>query len=534
MKVMGRMKILMRIQIRAVKKKIGKRKCTKTKIAHDINSNNEDSANYNKLNASASSFEPSLHLESYRVFSSQSVQVDGASPPVGISNHPIHNVAPSTAHRGLHVPMPVAMNENFGNPRFPMGNQSAFNVPPPNSTTRNLPITSFYPGMLQLAGMPVPGLIPVRTPAIGPNPGFVQFPGFNMAGMNLPGSIPGVVTFAGHPQAGPRFPSGPPNDYGISKDISQNIAEYEQISHAMAHHANMVNYMAAQQQAMKNQIHHQQMAEAELQMARSKALDQQQAAFNAVNESEINMINNRVLQNPVQNCMDENANNNNKESAPNEEICNYSSNEDELSRQETEYERNASALHQNIDFSEEMRFGDETIKEQMQILEEIKMRRKEELESRKLALQLSNQEEGSGAASDIGTKSLTWSKIADPAYRLKIREKVAAPPEIKTPDEAGDDWQQVQYKKQQHLLSRAQRERIQYEKEELARQAQAEEEAALRTKNNLKLEEEIKEQTRKKLARGKKISLISEEELHQHHDQQGNTAKITIVRRKKL
>ena len=56
-----------------------------TQIAHDINSNNEDSANYNKLNASASSFEPSLHLESYRVFSSQSVQVDGALPSVGMS-----------------------------------------------------------------------------------------------------------------------------------------------------------------------------------------------------------------------------------------------------------------------------------------------------------------------------------------------------------------------------------------------------------------------------------------------------------------
>ncbi len=49
------------------------------------------------------------------------------------------------------------------------------------------------------------------------------------------------------------------------------------------------------------------------------------------------------------------------------------------------------------------------------------------------------------------------------------------------------------------MLSRAQRERIQYEKEELARQAQAEEEAALRTKNNLKLEEEIKEQVIRKM-----------------------------------
>ena len=69
----------------------------------------------------------------------------GASSLVGmpLSIQPIHNVAPAAEQQGLHVPMPVAINENFGNPRFPIGNHSAFNVTPPNSTISNLSISSF-------------------------------------------------------------------------------------------------------------------------------------------------------------------------------------------------------------------------------------------------------------------------------------------------------------------------------------------------------------------------------------------------------
>ena len=69
---------------------------------------------------SASSFEPHQHLESYRIFSSQSVQLDEASPPVGmpLSNQPFHNDAPAPAHQGLHVPMLVAIKENLVNSRF--------------------------------------------------------------------------------------------------------------------------------------------------------------------------------------------------------------------------------------------------------------------------------------------------------------------------------------------------------------------------------------------------------------------------------
>ncbi len=81
----------------------------------------------------------------------------------------------------------------------------------------------------------------------------------------------------------------------------------------------------------------------------------------------------------------------------------------------TEYESNANALHQNINFSEDMRFIDKTVKEQMQNSIEIKMRQNKELNSHKLALQLRNQEEGSSAASVFGAKSLTWSNTADPA-----------------------------------------------------------------------------------------------------------------------
>ena len=125
------------------------------------------------------------------------------------------------------------------------------------------------------------------------------------------------------------------------------------------------------------------------------------------------MINNRVLQNNIQNCMDENANN--KENASNEEIWNNSSKEDKLSWEVTEYESNANALHQNINFSEDMRFIDKTVKEQMQNSIEIKMRQNKELNSHKLALQLRNQEEGSSAASVFGAKSLTWSNTVDPA-----------------------------------------------------------------------------------------------------------------------
>ena len=76
--------------------------------------------------------------------------------------------------------------------------------------------------------MSVPGLNPVRMPAIRANLGSILFPGFafTMAGMDLPDLKPGVVSFAGHPQACPRIPSGPPNaGYGISQDMSQNNAQ---------------------------------------------------------------------------------------------------------------------------------------------------------------------------------------------------------------------------------------------------------------------------------------------------------------------
>ena len=110
--------------------------------------------------------------------------------------------------------------------------------------------------MLQLEGMsmPVPGLNPVRRPAIGANPGFIPFPSYIMADMNLPGLMPGVVSFAIHPQTSPIFQSGPPNaGYGISyvEDMSQNIAQqYEQISHDMAQQVDRLNYMAAHQQVI--------------------------------------------------------------------------------------------------------------------------------------------------------------------------------------------------------------------------------------------------------------------------------------------
>ena len=44
------------------------------------------------------------------------------------------------------------------------------------------------------------------------------------------------------------------------------------------------------------------------------------------------------------------------------------------------------------------------------------------------------------------------------------------------------------------MVSRAQRERMLCEEQEMARRAQAEEEAALRTQNNLEKEERIREQ----------------------------------------
>ncbi len=242
-----------------------------TDDAVNCNSNN-DPASHNELNVSASDFEPRQHLESHRIFSPKSARLQGAPPetPVGTppQNYPIHN-APA-GDQGLHVPMPnpMANNQNLVNQNYSM-------PPPPQSP-------GFHPGMFQIPGtMPVPGINPaVNQPAIGANPGFVQYPGFQLGGMNVPGLMPGVGPFAGPNQAGPSEPNYAPGVPGFGGDMLAQ--HYQQISYAMAQHVHMLHYMAAQQNALKAHMEQQQQIareEADLQLARSKALEQQQAGL---------------------------------------------------------------------------------------------------------------------------------------------------------------------------------------------------------------------------------------------------------------
>ena len=262
------------------------------------NSNDEGPATHNELNVSASDFEPRQHLESYRVFSPKSARLQGAptESPVGIppQNHPIRNEP--AEHQGLHVPMPMANNKNLVNPKYSM--------PPPQSPMENVPVPGFHPGMLQIPGtMPVPGINPaVNPPAIGANPGFVQYPGFQLGGMNVPGLMPGVGPFAGPHQAVPSGPNYAPGVPGFGGDMLAQ--HYQQISHAMAQQVHMLHFMAAQQNALKVHMEQQQqmkahmeqqqqmkahmeqqqmtIEEAQLHLARSKALEQQQAGLGKI------------------------------------------------------------------------------------------------------------------------------------------------------------------------------------------------------------------------------------------------------------
>lgn len=159
----------------------------------------------------------------------------------------------------------------------------------------------------------------------------------------------------------------------------------------------------------------------------------------------------------------------------------------------------------------------------MRIMKEIEERRKQEMASRKLAMKLSAQENGGMENSTVDRNApLTWSRVADPAIPKRVvdptRPKRNTPDPSITVSQQEDGWKVVEHKK--HTGPRNKKGR---HEETVSKQVQ-EEEAALtayedalmrnyRTQHNLALEEEIKQEARRKIERERKVSLISEKDL---------------------